>query len=107
MAIVQEEIFGPVVAVSKFKTEEEGVANANDTIYGLAAMLFSKDFERAHRVGDLLDAGSVYLNSSNDEDFKVPFGGFKMSGVGRELGENAIDLYTQTKSIFCNIGSRL
>ncbi|ODV82817.1 hypothetical protein CANARDRAFT_30536 [[Candida] arabinofermentans NRRL YB-2248] len=107
MTIVREEIFGPVVAISKFTTEEEGVDMANDTIYGLAAMVFSKDFERAHRVGDLLEAGSVYLNSSNDESCKVPFGGFKMSGVGRELGKEGINLYTEVKSIFVNYGNKL
>ncbi|KAH3667145.1 hypothetical protein OGAPHI_002794 [Ogataea philodendri] len=105
MKIVREEIFGPVVAVSKFQTEEEAVKNANDTIYGLAAMVFSKDFHRAHRVAEQLEAGSVYINSSNDESCKVPFGGFKMSGIGRELGESGIDLYTQSKSIFLNIGN--
>ncbi|KAG7876991.1 hypothetical protein KL937_005110 [Ogataea polymorpha] len=107
MTIVKEEIFGPVVAVAKFSSEEEAVKNANDTIYGLAAMVFSKDFHRAHRVAEQLEAGSVYINSSNDESCRVPFGGFKMSGIGRELGESGIDLYTQSKSIYLNIGNKL
>lgn len=108
MRIVKEEIFGPVVTISTFKTddEEDALAKANDTIYGLAAMVFTKDFGRAHRVADRLEAGSVYINSSNDEDMKVPFGGFKMSGYGRELGEEAIKLYTEVKSVYMNFGSK-
>ena len=107
MRIVKEEIFGPVVTISKFTDEKDGVAKANDTIYGLAAMLFSTNFERANRVADLLEAGSVYINSSNNEDVRVPFGGMKMSGIGRELGQEAFNLYTVVKSVYHNYGSRL
>lgn len=107
MRIVKEEIFGPVVTVSKFTTEEDAVTKANDTIYGLAAMLFSENYARANRIADQLDAGSVYINSSNNEDVSVPFGGFKMSGIGRELGLEAFNLYTQVKSIYCNYGTKL
>jgi aldehyde dehydrogenase (NAD(P)+) len=107
MRIVKEEIFGPVVTISKFSSEDDAIEKANDTIYGLAAMLFSTNFERANRVADQLQAGSVYINSSNNEDVRVPFGGFKMSGIGRELGAEAFNLYTVTKSIYCNYGSKL
>lgn len=107
MRIVKEEIFGPVVTISKFSTESEAVKMANDTIYGLAAMIFTTNFERANRVADLVDAGSIYLNSSNNEDVRVPFGGMKMSGIGRELGEEAFNLYTVIKSIYYNYGSKL
>lgn len=106
MRIVQEEIFGPVVCMSTFKTMEEAIEKANGTIYGLAAMVFSLNFNTAHTVADRLDAGSVYINSSNDEDMRVPFGGVKMSGFGRELGEEALSLYTELKSIFINYGSK-
>lgn len=107
MRIVKEEIFGPVVTISKFSTESEAIEMANDTIYGLAGMLFTTDYERANRVADLIDAGSVYINSSNNEDIKVPFGGMKMSGIGRELGQEAFNLYTVVKSVYCNYGSKL
>lgn len=107
MRIVKEEIFGPVVTISKFSTEAEAVEKANDTIYGLAAMIFTTNLERANRVADLVDAGSIYLNSSNNEDVKVPFGGMKMSGIGRELGEEAFNLYTVVKSIYVNYGAKL
>jgi len=106
MKIVKEEIFGPVVTVSTFKTEDEAVYMANDTIYGLAAMIFTTDFTRANLVADRIDAGSIYLNSSNNEDVKVPFGGMKMSGIGRELGEEAFNLYTVTKSIYYTYGAK-
>ncbi|OUM52983.1 hypothetical protein BVG19_g2221 [[Candida] boidinii] len=107
MKIVQEEIFGPVVAVSKFETEEEVIEKANDTIYGLASMVFTRDISRANRVADELESGMTFINSSNDEDFKVPFGGVKMSGIGRELGESGIELYTQVKAVHINIGTKL
>jgi aldehyde dehydrogenase (NAD+) len=107
MTIVKEEIFGPVVTVSKFTDEEDAVYKANDTIYGLAAMVFTTNFERANRVADKLDAGSVYINSSNNEDVRVPFGGMKMSGIGRELGQEAFNLYTVVKSVYHNYGSKL
>lgn len=106
MRIVKEEIFGPVVTISTFKTQEEAVSKANDTIYGLAAMLFTENFSRANLVADQLEAGSIYINSSNNEDIKVPFGGMKMSGIGRELGEEAFNLYTVVKSIYYTYGSK-
>lgn len=107
MTIVKEEIFGPVVAVSKFSTEEEVLAKANDSMYGLAAMCFTKDLERAHRVSDELEAGMVFVNSCENSDLSAPFGGVKMSGVGRELGQSGIDTYCQLKSYHFNIANKL
>lgn len=107
MTIFQEEVFGPFVSITPFKTEEEAVRLANATCYGLGAALFSRDIERCHRVAARLDSGMVWINSSNDSDIRVPFGGVKQSGVGRELGEAGLDAYTQTKAIHVNMGTIL
>ncbi|RSL49161.1 hypothetical protein CEP54_012547 [Fusarium duplospermum] len=87
MKIYREEIFGPAVAISPFGEEEEAVTMANDSEFGLAASVFTGSIQRSHRVSTRLDAGMVWVNSSTDSDFRVPFGGMKQSGVGRELGE--------------------
>ncbi|KAF4507663.1 hypothetical protein G6O67_004139 [Ophiocordyceps sinensis] len=76
-------------------------------MYGLAAAVFTQNVARAHRVAAALDAGTVWINSSNDSDIQVPFGGFKQSGIGRELGEAALAAYTETKAVHVNLGSRL
>ncbi|KXS14841.1 putative aldehyde dehydrogenase AldA [Gonapodya prolifera JEL478] len=102
--IWQEEIFGPVVAVSTFKTEEEVLKRANDSNYGLAASLFTKDLNRAVRVSNKLQAGTVWVNCHNVFDQNTPFGGYKESGFGRELGEYALELYTQVKTVKINLG---
>jgi aldehyde dehydrogenase (NAD+) len=107
MTVVKEEIFGPVVVIGKFSTQEEAVEKANDTCYGLGASVFTESITRAHIVANEIDAGTVWINSSNDSDFHLPFGGFKMSGVGSELGEYGLQTYTQVKSIQVNLGSRL
>lgn len=107
MTIVKEEIFGPVVVVGKFSTEEEALKKANDTSYGLGAAVFTQNITRAHDLANEIDAGTVWINSSNDSDIHLPFGGFKMSGVGSELGEYGLNTYTQVKSIQVNLGSRL
>lgn len=107
MTIVKEEIFGPVVVVGKFSTEEEALEKANDTSYGLGAAVFTQNITRAHEFANEIDAGTVWINSSNDSDIHLPFGGFKMSGVGTELGEYGLNTYTQVKSIQLNLGSRL
>jgi len=104
MKIVREEIFGPVVVLTKFETEDEVVASANDSIYGLANAVFSENITRAHRVANALKSGTVWINCYNELHPQVPFGGYKQSGVGRELGEYAIDNYTQTKAIHVNMG---
>lgn len=107
MKIVQEEIFGPVVVVGKFKTEEEALKLANDTAYGLGAAIFTQNITRAHTLAGEIDAGTVWINSSNDSDIHLPFGGFKMSGIGNELGEYGLQTYTQVKSVQVNLGAKL
>lgn len=107
MRIYQEEIFGPVVVISRFSNEEDAIARANNSTYGLGAAVFTKDLERAHRVAAEIEAGMVWVNSSNDGDPKIPFGGVKQSGVGRELGEAGLEAYSQVKAVHVNMGSRL
>jgi aldehyde dehydrogenase (NAD+) len=107
MKIYREEVFGPFVVIASFKTEDEALEMANDTIYGLGSAVFTKDITRAHRVAKRIEAGMVWINSSNDSDFRVPFGGVKQSGVGRELGEAGLAGYTQTKAVHVNMGLRL
>ncbi|KXS13763.1 putative aldehyde dehydrogenase AldA [Gonapodya prolifera JEL478] len=102
--IMQEEIFGPVVAVTTFKSEEEIIKRANASTYGLAAAVFTKDINRAIRVSNALHAGTVWVNCYNVFHQNTPFGGFKESGIGRELGEYALELYTQVKSVKINLG---
>ncbi len=98
-SVVREEIFGPVVAALPFKTENDAIAEANDSIYGLAAGIWTKDISKAHRTAKRLKAGSVWINQYNGFDTAMPFGGYKQSGWGRELGATALDLYTQTKAV--------
>ncbi|KAG5715104.1 Aldehyde dehydrogenase [Termitomyces sp. T112] len=107
MKIVREEIFGPVGVVVKFKTEEEVIEAANNTMYGLACHIFSQNISRALRVAHSLEAGSAWVNCAQSTDKAVPFGGFKQSGIGRELGEYALDTYTQVKGVHVNIGQKL
>ncbi|KAG8427943.1 mitochondrial aldehyde dehydrogenase [Metarhizium acridum] len=107
MRIYREEIFGPVVVISRFSSEEEAISRANDSTYGLGAAVFTKDLERAHRVASEIEAGMVWVNSSNDGDPKVPFGGVKQSGIGRELGEAGLEAYSQVKAVHINMGNRL
>ncbi|KAG5720688.1 Aldehyde dehydrogenase [Termitomyces sp. T112] len=107
MKIVQEEIFGPVGVVIKFKTEEEVIEAGNNTAYGLACHIFSQNISRALRVAHSLEAGTAWVNCSQSADKAVPFGGYKQSGIGRELGEYALDTYTQVKSVHVNIGQKL
>ncbi|MCB9127670.1 MAG: aldehyde dehydrogenase family protein [Ardenticatenales bacterium] len=99
-ALVREEIFGPVVAVTPFDDWEEVVARANDTDYGLASGIWTQDLSKAHRLADALQAGTVWINAYNLFDAASPFGGYKASGFGREMGKEAIELYTQVKSIW-------
>jgi aldehyde dehydrogenase (NAD(P)+) len=97
MRIYREEVFGPFVAISSFKTEEEAIERANDTTYGLGAAVFTQNISKGHRLARLIEAGMVWINSSNDSDIRVPFGGVKQSGIGRELGEAGLEAYTNRK----------
>jgi len=104
MRIAQEEIFGPVVACIPFKSEEEVIAMANDTGYGLAAGLYTADVSRAHRVAQQLEAGMVFVNHYGCYDFASPFGGMKESGWGREMAIHSLESYTKVKSIWIKYG---
>ncbi|MCV6585180.1 MAG: betaine-aldehyde dehydrogenase [Marinibacterium sp.] len=100
MTIAREEIFGPVMAVLSFDDEDEVMARANATEFGLAAGVFTRDLERAHRVVAGFEAGTCYINTYNDAPVEMPFGGSKLSGVGRENSKAAIEHYSQLKSVY-------
>ena len=99
MRVVQEEIFGPVVVAMPFDDIDEGVQLANDTVYGLGASIWSNDLAGVHRMIPRIKAGTVWVNCHSMLDASLPFGGFKQSGIGREMGRAAIDLFTETKSV--------
>src|ERR1700734_3982513 len=99
MKVVQEEIFGPVVAAMPFDNPEEILPRANDSAYGLAAAVWTRDISKAHRMAEQLRAGTVWINCYNIFDAALPFGGYKQSGWGREMGHDVLNLYTQTKAI--------
>jgi phenylacetaldehyde dehydrogenase len=104
MKIVQEEIFGPVVAALPFDDPEELMPRANDSAYGLAAAVWTSDISKAHRTAAMLKAGTVWINCYNIFDAALPFGGYKQSGWGREMGRDVLELYTQTKAVCARIG---
>ena len=99
MKIMREEIFGPVVAATPFDDMNEVLEQANDTVFGLAAGVWTKDVSKAHNVAAGLRAGSVWVNCYNVFDAALPFGGYKQSGWGREMSHNALECYTETKSV--------
>jgi aldehyde dehydrogenase (NAD+)/phenylacetaldehyde dehydrogenase len=103
MRVAREEIFGPVLTVMSFDDVDEVVRRANDTAYGLAAGVWTRDIGRAHRIANQLEAGTVWVNTYNMWDPASPFGGYKDSGFGRDLGEDAVLAYTQTKSVWINL----
>lgn len=107
MRVYQEEVFGPFCVVASFKDEAEGIRMANNTTYGLGAAIFTTNLERAHRVAEKVESGTVWINSSQDSDYRVPFGGVKQSGIGRELGEAGLAAYSQTKAVHVNLGLKL
>ncbi|MET1036582.1 MAG: 5-carboxymethyl-2-hydroxymuconate semialdehyde dehydrogenase [Arthrobacter sp.] len=102
--IFQEEIFGPVVAITPFDTDEEALALANNTRYGLAAYLWTNDLKRAHNFAQSVEAGMVWLNSHNVRDLRTPFGGVKASGLGHEGGYRSIDFYTDQQAVHITLG---
>ena len=104
MIIAREEIFGPVMAVLDFEDEDDVMTRANDTEFGLAAGVFTKDLSRAHRVAANFEAGTCFINSYNDAPVEAPFGGSKNSGVGRENSKAAINYYSQLKSVYVRMG---
>jgi acyl-CoA reductase-like NAD-dependent aldehyde dehydrogenase len=104
MKIAQEEIFGPVLAALRFESLEEAVQKANATSYGLAAGIWTKDVKKAHAFAKVVKAGTVWINTYGDYDAAAPFGGYKMSGFGRDLGKAALDSYTQLKTVWVNLG---
>jgi aldehyde dehydrogenase (NAD+) len=104
MKIAKEEIFGPVMNILRFKDTDEVVRRGNQTFYGLAAAVWTKDITKAHRLANGLRAGTVWVNCYDVFDAAAPFGGYKMSGHGRELGEYALELYTEVKTVYVNLG---
>jgi len=102
MRIVQEEVFGPVISVERFSSEEEAVRRANATVYGLSAGLFTRDQDRAHRVSRQLRFGTVWINDFNIYFAQAPWGGYKQSGLGRELGRMGLEEYQEVKHIYQN-----
>ena len=99
MSIVREEIFGPVVVAEPFTKPEELISRANQTPYGLAAGVWTRDISKAHRIAAGLKAGTVWINCYNVFDAALPFGGYKQSGWGREMGEQVLNNYTETKAV--------
>lgn len=103
MKIAQEEIFGPVASVIRFSSMEEAAKIANDSRYGLAAGIWTRDIKKAHAFAKSVKAGTVWINTYSPQDNALPFGGYKMSGIGRELGSSAVDIYTQIKSVWVDL----
>ncbi len=103
MVIAREEIFGPVIGIQRFATEQEAVALANDSLYGLQASVWTPNINRAHRVAGALRAGTVHVNQYDEDDITVPFGGFKQSGNGRDKSLHAFDKYTELKTTWIRI----
>jgi aldehyde dehydrogenase (NAD+) len=103
MKIAREEIFGPVLSVIRYKDVEEAIQMANDTIYGLAAGVWTKDVNKAYEVAKKLQAGVVWINDWHMLRSDAPFGGYKQSGFGREMGKHSLDAYTQVKHVYSSL----
>ncbi|MGH8758316.1 MAG: aldehyde dehydrogenase family protein, partial [Burkholderiales bacterium] len=107
MTIAQDEVFGPVLTVIAFDTEEEAIQIANDTRYGLAAGIWTQNVHRAHRVATQVRAGSVWINAYRVTAPFAPFGGFKHSGIGRENGHEGLEEYLETKTVWVELSGNL
>jgi betaine-aldehyde dehydrogenase len=106
MRVAQEEIFGPVVSVITFNGEEDLIRQANEVVYGLSAGIWTKDITRAHRFAKAIKAGTVWINTYNMFNAASPFGGYKQSGYGREMGKHALEMYTQVKSVWVDLSGK-
>ena len=106
MRVAQEEIFGPVTCAITFKDEDDLLKQANETIFGLSAGIWTQDITRAHRFAKNVHAGVVWINTFNMFNAASPFGGFKQSGYGREMGKHALELYTQIKSVWVDLSGK-
>src|SRR5437588_11503567 len=104
MKIAKEEIFGPVMNILKFKDVDEVIRRGNQTFYGLAAAVWTRDIQKAHRLANALRAGTVWVNCYDVFDAAAPFGGYKMTGQGRGRGKYALELYTEVKTVYVNLG---
>jgi phenylacetaldehyde dehydrogenase len=104
MEVIREEIFGPVVAAIPFEDPNEIVKTANDTPFGLSAGIWSRDVSKAHKMAEAMRAGTVWVNCYNVFDSSLPFGGYKQSGWGREMGADVLELYTETKAVCIHVG---
>jgi len=102
--VIQQEIFGPCCHIAPFDTEEEAVALANATPYGLSASVWTADLSRAHRLAERLEAGVVWVNTWMNRDLRTPFGGVKQSGLGREGGWEAMRFFTEAKNVTIDLG---
>ncbi|KAF2147642.1 putative aldehyde dehydrogenase [Myriangium duriaei CBS 260.36] len=107
MKIYQEEVFGPFAVVLPFDTEDEGLRMANNSRYGLGSAIFTQNLTRAHNIARKIQAGMIWINSSNDSDWRVPFGGVKESGIGRELGQAGMEAYSSPKAVHVNLTAKL
>ncbi|HWT58386.1 MAG TPA: aldehyde dehydrogenase family protein, partial [Rhizobium sp.] len=106
MAVAREEVFGPVLSVLTFETTEEAIRIANAIDYGLSAGVWSRDFDTCLTIGRKVRAGTVWMNTFMDGASELPFGGYRQSGLGRELGRHAVEDYTETKTLNMHIGKR-